>query len=113
MHVNQRLNAKQRTGQSLFTTNMVQNNQVARSTRPKSRHKPKKGLSLRQGMVWGIAFALTTTLSATLGATVALVTPFTSLLTIPFSGNQSGNPFLGILNYQVSRPVTILVMGVD
>lgn len=113
MHVNQRLNAKQRTGQSLFTTNMVQNNQVARSTRPKSRHKPKKGLSLRQGMVWGIAFALTTTLSATLGATVALVTPFTSLLTIPFIGNQSGNPILGILNYQVSRPVTILVMGVD
>lgn len=61
---------------------------------------------------WGITFSFVITLFTGLGATLALVTPFRLL------GEKDGplslpELFQGGLRYGISRPVNIIVMGVD
>lgn len=63
-------------------------------------------------LTWGATFTFVMTLSAGLGATLALVTPFRLL------GEKDGpvslpELFQGGLRYGISRPVNIIVMGVD
>jgi LCP family protein required for cell wall assembly len=62
----------------------------------------------------GFVFVLVTLTSATLGATLALVTPFQ---VIPNSAGQQevsiGDLFRRGFQYGISRPVNILVMGID
>jgi polyisoprenyl-teichoic acid--peptidoglycan teichoic acid transferase len=65
-------------------------------------------------LTWGLTFTFVTSLSAGLGATIALVTP---LRFIPGLANDGAVPLAGLfrpdLQYGLSRPVNILVMGVD
>ena len=74
-----------------------------------------KSSRMRTGLrwlTWGVTFSLVMTLSAGLGATLSLVTPFRLL------GAKDGpvslpELFQGGLRYGISRPVNIIVMGVD
>ncbi len=59
----------------------------------------------------GLAFVFTTTVSAAVGAAIALLTPLAPPIT-PERGEQASLWQRG-LQYQISRPVNILVMGVD
>jgi polyisoprenyl-teichoic acid--peptidoglycan teichoic acid transferase len=75
---------------------------------PASRFNPAKGL------FWGFVFLLTALTSGTLGAVAVLTTPLVGMI-----GSQQGQQ-LSIkdilsqsLRYQVTRPVNILVMGID
>jgi polyisoprenyl-teichoic acid--peptidoglycan teichoic acid transferase len=64
-------------------------------------------------LTWGLTFTLVTTLSAGIGATVALVTP---LRFIPGLSNDGAVPIADLFRtgiHGLSRPVNILVMGVD
>jgi LCP family protein required for cell wall assembly len=74
-----------------------------------------------QGLIWGTTFSLTAAISAALGATVALVSPF-SVNLVPFLQKASlpwgkaavnQQSWDSLLPYHLSRPVNILVMGVD
>ncbi len=65
-------------------------------------------------LTWGLTFTTVVTASAGIGATIALVTPS------PFDSNKADNQsvsipklFLQGLKYGISRPVNILVLGVD
>ncbi len=63
---------------------------------------------------WGVLFTLVTLTSAALGATLALVTPFQATT----DGSEPQEISLGELfqrgfQYGISRPVNILVMGID
>ncbi len=120
--MNQKFKSESQTGQAVAVADPVEQTQIA-SPPPISPHPPKPksklkllgGLTLAQGLFWSFAFVLTTTVSATLGATLALVTPLSSTLAAPFLGEKpTGNDlWWSGLNYQISRPVTILVMGID
>ncbi len=65
-------------------------------------------------LAWGLTFSFVTSLSAGIGATVALVTP---LRFIPGLSNDGAVPITDLfssgLQYGLTRPVNILVMGVD
>lgn len=85
----------------------------------KSAHKPINGAPSRISstmrlLTWGLTFTFVTTLSAGIGATVALVTP---LRFIPGLSNDRAVPIADLfgsgLQYGLSRPVNILMMGVD
>ncbi len=118
----QELKSESKAGQAVAIADPVEQTQVVSppppsSSPPKSKSKLRLfgGLSLAQGLFWSFAFVLTTTVSATLGATLALVTPLSSTLAAPFLSEKPGDNdrWWNGLNYQVSRPVTILVMGID
>lgn len=85
--------------------------------------KSKSFSSFRRGLAWGMGLAATAAISATLGATLALMSPlsvksnpilqkaqFPDRPEIMQSSEDNWNSFL---NYQISRPVNILVMGID
>ncbi|MGB7415124.1 MAG: LCP family protein [Thermosynechococcaceae cyanobacterium] len=64
-------------------------------------------------LTWGLTFTVVTTLSAGIGATVALVTP---LRFIPGLSHDGAVPLADLFRtgiHGLSRPVNILVMGVD
>jgi len=74
--------------------------------------KSKRGGSVLRWFTWSILFSMAITLSAGLGATLALVAPFRLL------GEKDGpvslpELFQGGLRYGISRPVNIIVLGVD
>ncbi len=73
------------------------------------RKRPPQPRRLFYWLVWGTAFCLTATISAALGATVALFTPLAmrSNPDLRYSLWQQG------FRYSLSRPVNILLMGVD
>lgn len=63
-------------------------------------------------LFWSLAFLMTTTVSATLGGTIALLAP----LSQQTSSQQSwslNDLWRNALFYKLSRPVNILVMGID
>ncbi|WP_322744394.1 LCP family protein [Coleofasciculus sp. LEGE 07092] len=74
-----------------------------------SRNKSAGGRCMRW-FLWSAAFILTATISATLGATVALLTPFSPLI-VPQS--SKGEAWQKGFQYDLARPVNILVMGID
>lgn len=73
----------------------------------------KKDL-LAQGLFRGLMFVLATTASATLGLGVALMAPLPAQLVPNDRGPRTlGDLLKNGLQYQVSRPVNVLVMGID
>ncbi|MGC1245400.1 MAG: LCP family protein [Spirulinaceae cyanobacterium] len=86
----------------------------------KSKQTNKPTFKLSRWLVWGTTFALTATVSATVGATFALVSPLstfvapiaekTGLLPEKAKGDEG---WQANLQYRLSRPVHILVMGID
>jgi LCP family protein required for cell wall assembly len=94
------------------------NEQVSQTTQAMPKHQTS---FFRRGFWWGIAFALTATVSATVGATLAVVSPLSSLITpLRAKGTSfikdSAEQNLGwgsLFQYQLSRPVNILIMGID
>lgn len=75
---------------------------------------PSKALSPAKRLLWGTVFAVATTLSATVGLALAWVAPLPKAV----APHNNGQPSLkGLLQagfqYQLSRPVQILVMGID
>lgn len=71
---------------------------------PRISSKPPK-----RRLGWGIILAATATLSAGLGAIAALVIPFPG---VPVERSQSPS-WLDSFGYRLSRPVNLLVLGVD
>ncbi len=96
-------------------------------------HSRKQGQNkgfrpLFKGIFWGITFGCTAVFSASLGATVTLfsplsenILPLTQKITNPWGdttetpGTKESDPVAdsGLLQYKLSRPVNLLVLGVD
>jgi len=72
--------------------------------------------SLARWLFWSFAFVIATTASATLGAVLMLMTPLPPIgiadRTLPNSGYPA-NPWRGGFQYRLTRPVQVLVMGID
>ncbi|NET58706.1 MAG: LCP family protein [Symploca sp. SIO2E6] len=62
---------------------------------------------------WSGAFILTAMISAALGATLALVTPLSPLIGPNQGINAEGGDWRRNFQYDLARPVNILVMGID
>jgi polyisoprenyl-teichoic acid--peptidoglycan teichoic acid transferase len=81
----------------------------------------KKASPLKRGIFWGITLSGTALISATIGAAVALISPLPSPIGAIFQKTtfQAKTDILedqawnSLLNQQLSRPVNILVMGID
>ncbi|MBD1863139.1 LCP family protein [Trichocoleus sp. FACHB-46] len=69
--------------------------------------------TLAKRLFWSFAFVLTTTVSASIGASVALLTPLAPSSSPEEQNVSLNNLWQKGLQYKVSRPVNILVMGVD
>nr|MCU0551732.1 LCP family protein [Leptolyngbya sp. Prado105] len=86
---------------------------VPSETRPPVPSEPiRPKPSLSRTLTWIAAFLGATTISATLGTTLALIAP------IPGAAPDQGRKLLGDLwssgfQYKISRPVNVLVMGID
>jgi polyisoprenyl-teichoic acid--peptidoglycan teichoic acid transferase len=72
-----------------------------------------------KGILWGMTFSLTATFSGAVGAFIVLfspLSPFANLnqgLTNPIETIFSSQGWKAILQYRISRPVNILIMGID
>jgi LCP family protein required for cell wall assembly len=90
---------------------------------PKNPGKPYKMAPFYKGLLWGTTFSITATISAIIGASITLFSPL-ALKVIPIF-QSAGQAIAGdahtseqtvtgsVLQYQLSRPVNILVMGID
>lgn len=81
-----------------------------------SKKREKSQFSWGKGLLWGLAFTMTAGVSAVVGVTLALLNPFAwqsdSFLKLRlFPHNDQG--LSSILQYQIARPVNLLLMGVD
>lgn len=73
---------------------------------------PKKSSTARS-LFWGFTFLIAATASATIGTTLALITPLPGALA-PADGQKIlSDLWKSGFQYQVARPVNILVMGID
>ncbi|MBW4488813.1 MAG: LCP family protein [Trichocoleus desertorum ATA4-8-CV12] len=72
-----------------------------------------KRTTLAKRLFWSFAFVLTTTVSASIGATVALLAPVAPPSTSDAQNVSLNNLWQKGLQYKISRPVNILVMGID
>lgn len=63
--------------------------------------------------LWSAAFILTAMISAALGATLALVTPLSPLIVSNQGTGSEGSGWRRNFQYDLARPVNILVMGID
>lgn len=64
--------------------------------------------------LWSAAFILTATISAALGATLALITPLSPIIAPQNQGvGAKGELWRQGFKYDLSRPVNILLMGID
>ena len=84
-----------------------------RQPRPQGMQQPARLGTTMRWLTWGLTFTFVTSISAGIGATIALVTP---LRFIPGLSNDAAAPinlFSSGLQYGLSRPVNVLVMGVD
>ena len=63
-------------------------------------------------LFWSLAFVMTTTVSATLGGTIALLAPLSQQTSQQQSWSVN-DLWRNALFYRLSRPVNILVMGID
>ena len=69
--------------------------------------------TLAKRLFWSFAFVLTTTVSASIGATLALLAPVGPPSTSDAQNISLNNLWQKGLQYKISRPVNILVMGID
>lgn len=73
-----------------------------------------KGGGLLRNLLWGTAFVTTAVVSATIGAVLTLMAPHPALPDGVASGSRSlGEVLRQTMGYRVTRPVNILVMGID
>jgi LCP family protein required for cell wall assembly len=76
--------------------------------------RPRRGLGRSlNGLLWAGLFSGTAITSALLGAGAALVLPFPGLPQASGNGPGLGDLWQAGFRYQVTRPVNILVMGID
>jgi LCP family protein required for cell wall assembly len=81
---------------------------------PDSRKDEPLGRPYVRLFLWSAAFILTAAISATLGATLALIAPLTPLIAPQKQGiSPKGDLWRQGFQYQLARPVNILVMGID
>lgn len=81
----------------------------------------KKASPLKKGLFWGITLSFTALVSATVGATVALISPLPAPIGAIFQKTSfprrtdilEVQAWNSLINQQLSRPVNILVMGID
>lgn len=83
----------------------------------------KKSSPFYKGLLWGATFSLTAAISAMIGASVALVSPLSVKLPpllqkvgfVVAKTTTDANPqgLDSLLQYRISRPVNILIMGID
>jgi LCP family protein required for cell wall assembly len=66
-----------------------------------------------RSLLWSGAFALTAVASATLGATVALMVPLSPFIALSNQAQAKKDIWSQGFHYGLSRPVNILVMGID
>ncbi|WP_206816943.1 LCP family protein [Chroococcus sp. FPU101] len=85
--------------------------------------KSKSFSSFYRGIAWGMGLAATAAISATLGAALAIMSPL-SIKSNPILQKaqfpdrseiiqSSDDNWNSLFNYQISRPINILVMGID
>jgi len=90
---------------------------VSRPPRDESAHVSESNPAAKpylRWFFWSATFVLTATISAGLGATVALITPLSPLLAPLNQGISSkGKSWTQSFQYNLARPVNILVMGID
>lgn len=93
----------------------VISDQASPNAVPAIEEAPHRRFNLGKGLLWGFVFLLTAIVSGTLGAVAVLTTPIASFI----APNQASGPMSlkdilsQSLRYQVTRPVNILVMGID
>jgi len=81
----------------------------------------KKASPLQKGLFWGITLSFTALVSATVGAAVALISPLPAPIGAIFQKTSfptqtdilEDQAWNSLINQQLSRPVNILVMGID
>jgi LCP family protein required for cell wall assembly len=113
---------------SLFGSKPKQASQKGQKSNINLQKQPKKsrqnGSVFVKGLLWGATFTITVSLSASLGAGIALVLPFVSSqeTSTEAKGSLVGDiweklfhqgGFKSLLGYNISRPVNILVLGLD
>lgn len=89
------------------------------STSPPSPSSPvsasPREFAIAHRLFWGCAFVVTALLSATMGSTLAWMMPLPTAIA-PYAQREQfsiGDLWRRGLRYQVSRPVNVLVMGID
>lgn len=88
-------------------------NEKVRNSHPNSNKGNPTNLTFMRWFFWSTAFILTAMISAALGATLALVTPLSPLI-VPNRGiGFEGSGWRRNFQYDLARPVNILVMGID
>lgn len=88
-----------------------------------NRRKSRKIAPFYQGLLWGATFSLTAAVSAAIGASITLFSPLgvklpsllenSGLATIRDVNSENQTSGSSVLQYHLSRPVNILVMGID
>ena len=91
-----------------------QPSQDAEATVPDSKRDLPSNRPVVRWVIWGSAFVLTATISATLGAALALFAPLSPFIAPLSQGlGAKGDLWHQGFQYKISRPVNILVMGID
>ncbi|MDJ0580572.1 LCP family protein [Crocosphaera sp.] len=118
---------RQNSGYSKYKSPKSRNKKVTRNHSQKKVQK-KVFNPLLRGLLWGIIFGGTAVCSATFGATVALfsplseqILPLTQKITNPWTDTtetpetEESEPVVDntLLQYNLSRPINLLVLGVD
>ncbi|MDB9315573.1 LCP family protein [Spirulina sp. CS-785/01] len=134
VHANKNRGRRPKAQDSTPSSSLNQKSPVTKkqSSPPSSTAKAKPSLSWGRRMVWSSTFVVAATLSATVGATVALVSPLPSIPGFLVTENEvatateskgsttsdaqplnENTEIPSLLEYQIERPVNILVMGID
>ncbi|MGB5592919.1 MAG: LCP family protein [Crocosphaera sp.] len=119
---------KQKSGSRQYKSAAYRSQTV--TTNNVNKQGKKKALSpLLRGILWGMTFGCTAVLSATVGATITLfsplsenILPLTKQITTPWTtaSEEEATPQTNssvtdntLLQYRLSRPVNLLVLGID
>ena len=86
------------------------------SPRARGLHKNHRGWgptnTLGRGLLWGVGFSTTALVGAIAGLSLGFLLPW-GLENLPWLGSEPNAQALSFLPYHLSRPVNILVMGID
>ncbi|MDJ0729803.1 MAG: LCP family protein [Crocosphaera sp.] len=117
---------KQKSGSRRYKSPKYRKQTVATNHDKQGQNKVFRPLF--RGIFWGMTFGCTAVLSATVGATITLLSPLSETIlpltqTIPNpwttttepSSSQTTSPVAdnSLLQYRLSRPVNLLVLGID
>jgi LCP family protein required for cell wall assembly len=89
------------------------NNAEEKNSHPDSKRDDFPRRRYIRWFLWSAAFIFTATISATLGATLALITPLSPLIAPLTQGTGAKELWRRGFQYDLARPVNILVMGID